>query len=103
MNEGSKGHMSRHKHLITLFTRLNCSICDKAKQALINVSNNPPPGHILEVEHVDIDLPGNKQVHDKYNYNVPIGFMNGQEVFRYWVNEEKIAQILQQQSNNDKT
>jgi glutaredoxin len=83
------------RHVITLFTRPNCSLCDQAKQILL--TNIPPKltqGHSLKLHEVNIDLPENSQAHAKYTYEVPVGLLGEKEVFRYWVNEDKLVQAL---------
>jgi len=83
------------KHVITLFTRPNCSICDQAKQILINnIPKRLAAGHTLQVKEVNIDLPENVQAQAKYNYEVPVGLMGEKELFRYWVNEDKLVKVL---------
>lgn len=46
---------------------------------------------------MNIDLPENSQALAKYNYEVPVGLMKGKEVFRYWVNEDKLVKMLNDQ------
>lgn len=60
-----------------------------------------PAGHSLQVKEVNIDLPENVQAHKKYNYEVPVGFMNEEEVFRYWVNEDKLVNMLSKEKGNN--
>jgi glutaredoxin len=90
------------KHVITLFTRPNCSICDQAKQVLLSIPRRLPPNHSLQIKEVNIDLPENKQAHDKYNYEVPVGFLYEKEVFRYWVNEDKMVNMLSKEEGQSK-
>lgn len=65
------------------------------------VSFRLPVGHTLQVKEVNIDLPENKQAHTKYNYEVPVGFMNEKEIFRYWVNEDKLVNMLSKEEDKE--
>jgi glutaredoxin len=66
---------------VTLYTRENCSLCDKAKAA-IRASGVP-----IELTEVDID--GDPLLHDLYDVHVPVVFVDGKEAFRHFVYPEE--------------
>jgi glutaredoxin len=70
---------------VTLYTRRNCSLCEKAKLA-IRESGIP-------VALTEIDIDGDPLLHDLYTDHVPVVFVNGKEAFRYFVQPEELVAL----------
>ena len=68
---------------ITLYTRSNCPLCDKAKVAI------RASGVAMHLTEVDID--GDALLHDLYDHHVPVIFVDGVEAFRHFVQPEELA------------
>jgi 4a-hydroxytetrahydrobiopterin dehydratase len=69
---------------VTLYTRQNCPLCDKAKEVLLAAGVTP-----LEID-VDTDLELMKRFHD----DVPVIYVDGAEAFRHRVAPEQLRLIL---------
>lgn len=71
---------------VTLYTRAGCSLCDKAKAAILT------SGVAVTLTEVDID--GDPLLHDLYDDQVPVIFVNGREAFRYFVRPEEFVEYV---------
>ena len=71
---------------VILYTRVNCSLCDKAKAAIRE------SGVAVHVTEIDID--GDELLHDLYTDHVPVIFVNGKEAFRHFVRPDEFAEYV---------
>ena len=71
---------------VTLYTRAGCSLCDKAKAAIL------ASGVAVTLTEVDID--SDALLHDLYDDQVPVIFINGREAFRYFVHPEEFVEYV---------
>lgn len=69
---------------VTLYTRKGCHLCDDAKQVLRDAG--------LTIEEVDIDQ--DPQLQARYNYEVPVVFLNGKKAFKYRVDPQELRRRL---------
>ena len=72
---------------VTLYTRENCSLCEKAKGAI------RASGVTVVLAEVDID--GDPLLHDLYDVHVPVIFVEGKEAFRHFVHPEEFAAYVE--------
>jgi 4a-hydroxytetrahydrobiopterin dehydratase len=71
---------------VTLYTRTNCPLCDKAREAIRT------SGAAIELTEVDIDRDG--ELHDRYTNDVPVIHIGGSEAFRHRVDPRLFAQYI---------
>jgi glutaredoxin len=71
---------------VILYTRRNCSLCDKARAAIAS------SGVTVDVTEVDIDT--DALLHDLYTDHVPVIFVDGKEAFRHFVHAEEFADYV---------
>jgi glutaredoxin len=71
---------------VTLYTRAGCSLCDKAKAAILASG--------VAVTLTEIDIDGDALLHDLYDDQVPVIFINGREAFRYFVHPEEFVEYV---------
>lgn len=58
---------------MTLFSKNNCGLCDKAKVVMSNVlKDNQDLQRLAEYRIVNIDDPANKEWWDKYCFDIPV-------------------------------
>ncbi|HUP62040.1 MAG TPA: 4a-hydroxytetrahydrobiopterin dehydratase [Thermoanaerobaculia bacterium] len=69
---------------VTMYTRANCPLCDKAKAA-IEASGVSVP--LL----VEVDIDSDPELHAKYTNDVPVVLIDGKEAFRHRVDPEEFA------------
>jgi 4a-hydroxytetrahydrobiopterin dehydratase len=68
---------------VTLYTRANCPLCEKAKAAILS------SGVPVEITEVDID--GDEALRARYTDDVPVIHVDGKEVFRHAVDPAAFA------------
>lgn len=71
---------------VTLYTRANCPLCDKAKDAIL------ASGAAVQITEVDIDA--DPELRARYTDDVPVVHVRGSEVFRHRVDPELFAQYV---------
>jgi glutaredoxin len=71
---------------VTLYTRAGCSLCDKAKAAIL------ASGVAVTLTEVDIDA--DPLLHDLYDDQVPVIFVDGREAFRFFVHPEEFVEYV---------
>lgn len=69
---------------VTLYTRQNCPLCEKAKAVL--VAAGVPPNEI----DVDLDL----ELLRKFTDDVPVIYVDGAEAFRHRVDPDRLRLVL---------
>ena len=73
---------------VTLYTRVDCSLCDKAKVALDRVRERIP----FELEIIDIDSdPGLIKL---YDWEVPVVMLDGRKVAKLTLDESMLERRL---------
>ena len=71
---------------VTLYTRTNCPLCDKAKEA-IRASG-------AEVTLTEVDVDGDPVLKERYTNDVPVIHINGAEAFRHRVDPKLFASYI---------
>jgi len=66
--------------VLTLYTKVDCSLCDEALEKLQHLKNR------FHLEEVDILLPENKQWHQKYRYDIPVFHFEGDFLMKHRAN-----------------
>jgi thiol-disulfide isomerase/thioredoxin len=83
--------MAQTKTLILkFFTKQNCSLCETAKQSVLNVSKKVP----FEIAEIDIMRPENKEWHDRFVFDIPVGCVGNKQVFQHRVDEADLVNQL---------
>jgi 4a-hydroxytetrahydrobiopterin dehydratase len=68
---------------VTMYTRANCSLCDKAKAAILSSGVNVPL--------VEVDIDTDPRLRAKYTNDVPVVVVDGKEAFRHRVDPAEFA------------
>jgi glutaredoxin len=71
---------------VTLYTRKNCPLCDKAKAAIL-ASGVP-------VKLTEIDVDEDEDLRFLYDEHVPVIFIAGREAFRHFVRPDEFAEAI---------
>jgi pterin-4a-carbinolamine dehydratase/glutaredoxin len=71
---------------VTLYTRRNCPLCDKAKDAM------RASGAAIDLTEVDIDR--DPALRERYTDDAPVIHIGGSEVFRHRVDPQLFAQYV---------
>ncbi|UCD72206.1 MAG: glutaredoxin family protein [Syntrophobacterales bacterium] len=73
---------------VQLYTKKECPLCVVAKEIILRVKKEIP----FEFEEVDIESRGD--IHEKFNEEVPVVFINSKKAFSYRVHDKKLRRIL---------
>lgn len=77
---------------MTLYTKLGCHLCEEAYRRLFEVACDLP----LKIDMVDITLPHNRAIHDKYFIRIPVLALAGRQDELNWpfAVEDIVAYLL---------
>lgn len=79
---------------ITLYTRNRCPLCDKAKEALLELKEE----WNFSLEEIDIEA--NDDLTERYGLMIPVVHLDGEEVGFGYINKFDISNRLQEKSEN---
>ena len=71
---------------VTLYTRAGCSLCEKAKEAMLR------SGIAFDLTEVDID--GDPELRERYTNDVPVILIDGKEAFRHRLTPAEFADYI---------
>jgi glutaredoxin len=72
---------------VVLYTRRNCSLCDRAKEAIL-------AAQVVEASLKEVDVDDDPLAHDLYTDHVPVIFIDGREAFRHFVRPEEFEEAV---------
>ena len=72
---------------VTLYTRKNCSLCDKAKASIRAAASL----HRLSVDLREVDIDTDPELRARYKNDIPVIHVNGVEAFRHRVTPEEFT------------
>ncbi|MEH7178907.1 glutaredoxin family protein [Neobacillus vireti] len=81
--------------IITLYTRKRCSLCEKAKQAILELKEEKWE---FTLEEKDIDE--SDELTELYGIMIPVVHINGEEIAFGIINKLDIRNRLQEKSEN---
>ena len=75
---------------VTLFTRKECCLCDKAYAALARVRE----AHPFELVVVDLDAEASPEKKAAYDQEVPVVELDGRKIMKFRVDEDRLRRLL---------
>jgi glutaredoxin len=75
---------------VTLFTRTQCSLCDKAKAALEAVRASHP----FDLVTIDLDVDADAEKRAAYDQEVPVIELDGRKIMKFRVDQARLARLL---------
>jgi 4a-hydroxytetrahydrobiopterin dehydratase len=75
---------------VTLYTRADCSLCDKAKGAIRAAESL----YRLEIDLREVDVDGDETLRERFTNDVPVIYVAGVEVFRHRVDPHELAEAV---------
>jgi glutaredoxin len=73
---------------VILYTRAGCHLCEEAKQAMVPVLRE----FGTRLREVDIDT--DPELRERYNFDVPVVFVNGRKIAKHRVDIERLRRAL---------
>ena len=74
---------------IRIYSKKECHLCDVAKKVLDRFAETYP----LFVQEIDIEQ--NREAFEKYQYEIPVIFLEGTKLFKYQINEKKLRKAIE--------
>ncbi|HWP48814.1 MAG TPA: glutaredoxin family protein [Candidatus Limnocylindrales bacterium] len=79
---------------VTIYTKKDCCLCETAKEVIKKVQADYPTMEIYEV-----DVTSDTDLYQRFQYEIPVVFIENEKAFRYKVSEKllrkKLNRILQ--------
>lgn len=79
---------------VTLYTKKDCCLCETAKEVIKKVQKDYPTMEVYEV-----DITSHTDLYQRFQYEIPVVFIENEKAFRYKVSEKllrkKLNRILQ--------
>lgn len=75
---------------VTLYTRSECPLCDKAKEAM------RASGLDVRIEEIDIDK--DPELRRRYRHDIPVVCIGGAEIFRHRTTPEEFARLVRERN-----
>ncbi len=82
--------MTTTSHKVILYGKKECCLCDEALKVLLKVNASLP----FDLEKRDIT--GDRELLEKFGLKIPVIVVDGVEVFKYRVNENRLRALLNQ-------
>jgi len=69
---------------IDIYSKPDCSLCEKAKQIILQVQKRIP----FEIREVNIEE--DRTLFEKFQYDIPVIFIDGRKAFKHRVRAEEL-------------
>lgn len=80
---------------IVLYAKPSCCLCEKVRTQLAKLSEK---AHFAWRE---VNILEDETAYSKFKHDIPVIFVNGQEVFKHHLDEKRLIQLLKQVENKD--
>ncbi len=90
MTEKSSIKIMRGKGIVkvVLYTKPGCPLCERTEGILLLLSG------LVEIDLEYIDISSDYSLFQKYQYDIPVLFVNGEEIARHRMNREKFLNLI---------
>lgn len=78
---------------VTLYTRPGCHLCDEMKEVI----SSSGCAELYQLEQLDIE--GDPEMFARYQYEIPVLFINGVEAFRHRVSADEFKAYVTSLTN----
>lgn len=76
---------------VTLYTKEECSLCDKAKEVILAVSREIP------FTYREVDITADEATYREFREQIPVIFVNGRKAFKFQVTAPALAARLRRE------
>ena len=74
---------------VTLYTKEDCSLCEKAKDVLKAASQD------VVFHYAEVDITKNPELFGRFKEEIPVLYINDRKAFKYTIDSEKLLEKLQ--------
>ena len=75
---------------VTLYTRVDCCLCDEAHEAIERVRASHP----FDLRVIDLDREASPELRAAYDVEVPVVEVEGRKAMKYRVDEARLLRLL---------
>ena len=79
----------------TLYTKADCSLCDKANAELDQFRG------ACEFELIRVDIASDAALFEKYKHDIPVLEINGREAAKHFLNQKKLRTLVERQNQKN--
>ncbi len=69
---------------IEIYSKPDCSLCEKAKQIILQVQKRIP------FELTEVNIEEDRTLFEKFQYDIPVIFIDGRKAFKHRLGEEEL-------------
>ncbi len=80
--------MGERTPTLVLYSKEDCGLCDEAKEALRPICAR------FGVRLEEMDITQNPELLARFGEEIPVGFLNGEKVFKYRVESGRLRRLL---------
>lgn len=73
---------------IEIYSKKGCHLCDEAKEKLREFAGRYP----LEIFEIDIEK--DSEIFAKYQYEIPVVFLEGRKLFKFRIDDRKLEKAI---------
>lgn len=73
---------------IEIYSKKECHLCDEAKEKLREFASRFP----LEIFEIDIEK--DPEIFAKYQYEIPVVFLEGRKLFKFRIDDRKLEKAI---------
>lgn len=73
---------------VTLYTKHDCSLCDKAKEVILSVRREIP------FTYREVDITSDPDTYEEYREQIPVIFVDGRKAFKFRLTAEALLERL---------
>jgi len=81
---------------LTIYSKAECCLCDDAKRAISEFARE------CNLSMEEIDITQDKTLWEKYCYDIPVLFLDGEEIARHHISLKKLRIIRQRRESAKK-
>ena len=76
---------------VTLFTKADCCLCDKAKEVIKAVQRH------IAFTYREVDITANPSTYEEFREQIPVVFVNGRKAFKFHLSAEALTERLRRE------
>jgi len=77
------------KHQVTIYSRPDCHLCDRAKEVVERCKEK------VDFTMEAVDISQDAELLARYRHDIPVILLDGKEIARHFVRERQLLELLQ--------
>lgn len=81
------------KIFVEIYSKPGCHLCDEAKDVIGEVK------HLFNLEIKEVNIEGDEELFEKYQFDIPVIFINGRKAFKYRMDAGQLKVRLEKEKS----